>query len=123
MNITDSKRFEQNRDHRTACQSSTIIGQKLHQSAMVCPETKERALGGGGLRNLFGSVLVKRFLKRDQIICGSEKLKMQLLQTLYIAQLAPARAPDTMPHLLTMWAVQFPQVTYSPHAERDFASF
>ena len=45
MNITDSKRFEQNRDHRTACQSSTIIGQKLHQSAMVCPETKERALG------------------------------------------------------------------------------
>lgn len=72
---------------------------------------------------MFGSVLVKRFLKRDQIICGSEKLKMQLLQTLYIAQLAPARAPDTMPHLLTMWAVQFPQVTYSPHAERDFASF
>jgi len=45
MNITDSKRFEQSRDHRSACQSSTIVGQKIHQSAMGWPETQKRAVG------------------------------------------------------------------------------
>jgi len=60
---------------------------------------------GRRVGNLFGSVLIRMFLRRYQIIFGSGKLKIQ-------QQLESA--PDAMPHLLTLWAVQSPRSPILP---------
>jgi len=44
MNIKDFKGCEQSKHDRTVCQSSTIVGQKLHRTAMGWPETQQRIL-------------------------------------------------------------------------------